>query len=225
MESVSLFDAWRLWLEGNQLTDLRLGWWSILWWGRAGKILMAGAIVTLLLEIIGPETLRQLGESLRKPYWDRSPLVPARRLWDWGEDMFRVTIEGREITSFFPRTTITWLIFGACALVSLGFGSLLYQLWSSWDFNGGWEWKIIPIAVLSLVAVTSIIIFGLLALLVVPPLALSVIIIAVGAFGSVLALPVDALARGLDRHNLNLWIKLFTAIVIIIGFHFDLLAS
>jgi hypothetical protein len=66
MESVGLLEAWQRWLAGEQIGELELWWWSIIWWGRFGQILGLAGVVALVLEIIGPMRLRRFGESIRK---------------------------------------------------------------------------------------------------------------------------------------------------------------
>src|SRR5262249_25606678 len=64
MHEVSLWEAWSIWLSGSSVSDQILWGMRILWWGRLGKALGLLAGLTVLLEVIGPERLRQFGPSL-----------------------------------------------------------------------------------------------------------------------------------------------------------------
>jgi hypothetical protein len=55
---LSLTDAWTLWWSGRQLTDHTLYGVSVLWLGRLGKFLAFLAGATLVLDLIGPERLK-----------------------------------------------------------------------------------------------------------------------------------------------------------------------
>jgi len=57
-------EAWQRWLAGEQVTDVHLLWWSILWWGRVGKILGLVAVGAFIAEIIGKEGLKNIWKAL-----------------------------------------------------------------------------------------------------------------------------------------------------------------
>jgi hypothetical protein len=60
MESIGWFDAWSRWASGDpDLKDKLLWGMQILWWGRVGKFAAFVGGLTLILDIIGPERIRQ----------------------------------------------------------------------------------------------------------------------------------------------------------------------
>ncbi len=60
--TISYIDAWSLWFSGQEVDpQLRLWFMSILWWGRVGKIAAFIGGLTVILDLVGPERLRQWG--------------------------------------------------------------------------------------------------------------------------------------------------------------------
>lgn len=64
MNEVGLIGAWTLWSSGQLESNITLCRTSILWLGRVGKLVQLVAAMAILAEIVGPERLRQFGESL-----------------------------------------------------------------------------------------------------------------------------------------------------------------
>jgi hypothetical protein len=63
MSRVDYADAWARWFDGDpSLRDASLWGLRVLWWGRIGKLAAFLAGLTLVLDIIGPERLRQFSE-------------------------------------------------------------------------------------------------------------------------------------------------------------------
>lgn len=54
--------AWATWWDGGETGALPLGWLSVLWWGRVGKLLQFIAGLVVVLDLIGPEALRAFGQ-------------------------------------------------------------------------------------------------------------------------------------------------------------------
>lgn len=65
METVDLISAWRIWARGEPTNSFQLWWWSILWWGRIGKLLAAAGIFGFALEIIGHKRIESFGFWLK----------------------------------------------------------------------------------------------------------------------------------------------------------------
>lgn len=97
--------------------------------------------------------------------------------------------------------------------------------WQWMIFDDGIAWKLVlgifPVVVLAIV----VLFFGLTALIGTLISSVFIAVTVLGVAGTILALPIELLARGLDRPRLNTWIKAITVLVILVGFHFDLLAS
>jgi hypothetical protein len=58
-----LWQAWMEWWTGRPQSQRQLWGWQIAYWGRVGLCLQFIAGLTVLLDLIGPERLRQWGES------------------------------------------------------------------------------------------------------------------------------------------------------------------
>jgi hypothetical protein len=58
--------AWELWYQARLPDDAVLWGLTILWWGRVGKLAQFFGAALIVAEIIGPERLRQYGESLHQ---------------------------------------------------------------------------------------------------------------------------------------------------------------
>ncbi|MEU8818749.1 hypothetical protein [Actinoplanes sp. NPDC048796] len=56
------WDAVALWRSGDPMDPAALCGYSILWWGRLGKILQFAAGLTVVLDLAGPERLRGIGQ-------------------------------------------------------------------------------------------------------------------------------------------------------------------
>lgn len=60
MSSVGYLEAWARWFDGDAtLRDAELWGLPMLWWGRIGKFAAFLAGMTLIMDIVGPERLRQ----------------------------------------------------------------------------------------------------------------------------------------------------------------------
>lgn len=65
VQAVDYFDAWRLWADGNEaLRNTELWGLPVFWWGRIGKVLAFLAGFTILLDLIGPERIREYSKNI-----------------------------------------------------------------------------------------------------------------------------------------------------------------
>lgn len=65
-EVVSLWEAWARWLNGNKIEDLTMWGVRMLWWARIGKLLEFAGGLVVVLDLVGPERLRKLSERTRQ---------------------------------------------------------------------------------------------------------------------------------------------------------------
>jgi hypothetical protein len=213
MQTVGLVEAWAQWLSGKHTDDLLLWGMQVLWWGRIGKIVQTIAALTVLAEIIGPERLRSFGNSLRSGI----NLQKIHDLWvlglSWAGMMIRYFLAsltfglsrrfeiGLQLFDFFGLLLLTALL-----RVILWF-YFMYRLWSDWSW-----WSAMLVAGVSA---------GLLA-----PLLIGTAIFALTITGLVLDIAfIEPLAWTLERPRLDKWIKSVSLILLLAGFHFDLLSS
>lgn len=60
---------WSRWASGEKVDDAQLWGWSMLAWGRTGKLLQFAAGLTGILDLIKPGRLRKFGTRLRDQSW------------------------------------------------------------------------------------------------------------------------------------------------------------
>jgi len=66
MEEISYITAWSLWFDGKLDNNFIIGPFSIIWWGRIGKVLQLLASFTLLIDIVGATKVYDFGKSIEK---------------------------------------------------------------------------------------------------------------------------------------------------------------
>ena len=66
MATIGYLDAWSRWFDGQDITQLRLGFMTVLWWGRVGKIAAFLGGLTFILDLVGERRLRSAGKSTKK---------------------------------------------------------------------------------------------------------------------------------------------------------------
>ncbi|RCG28978.1 hypothetical protein DQ384_21720 [Sphaerisporangium album] len=67
MADIGYLDAWQMWLSGNPtLRDADLFGLNMLWWGRLGKIGAFLGGMTAVLDVLGPERIREYGGRIRR---------------------------------------------------------------------------------------------------------------------------------------------------------------
>ena len=214
VDSVGLIEAWQRWFAGEQIADLEFLGWQVLYWGRLGKILGAAGIVILIVDIIGPEKLR---ESAR----------PLKTIEALGKDVVR-GITGRVARSVAseggPVTNEDRVIGSVVVLVLAGAAAFfIYKTIFDWrtilipdeyefSFFGDWRSGLLRLGLL-IVAAGAIPLIGMTLLVILALLTIA------------MTLPIEMVAKALDRPTLERWIRTVTVVIVLIGFHFDLLAS
>jgi hypothetical protein len=82
VSSVGYLEAWARWFDGDAtLRDAELWGLPMLWWGRIGKFAAFLAGMTLIMDIVGPERLRQFSgrylERHRSRHGSAGPAIVA----------------------------------------------------------------------------------------------------------------------------------------------------
>jgi hypothetical protein len=205
---VGLDDAWRHWLSGDSLEQARLWGINILWWGRIGRLLEFAAALTIIAEIIGPERLRAFGRSLRTRVTARRALglAWATLLWAWVW-IYEQVIHDEDVTETRERAGK----YRSTAKLHIVVSILLvfptaYLLWR-WGGWGATFWTVLVAPAVAIPA-TVVLVLGW----TLPGIALEWLL-------------VRPVARILDREALDKWIKSGSALMLLVGFHFDLLSS
>lgn len=198
---MDLFDAWRLWWEGHSVLDLELWGLEITWWGRIGKVLQFVGALTVVLDIIGPERLLAFGDSLRTASPFRGVVGRARErwqpLWEWARAA-RAGTPSVDLTSSETRRGIVQLAVRGGLLV---LGLVIGLVFASW----GW------------LLVLAVLVGGL------AFIALAAVVSLVGQ--AVFTVVIKPFATVIARPNIDAWAKSAGIVLLMAGFHFDLLAS
>lgn len=221
---MNLLEAWRLWGQGSQLESATLWGLSLLWWGRIGKLLQFAGALTVVLDLIGPGPLRRAGELLRK--WPLRNLVttPVVLLVTFILAFYVGDEIGGRINRWIDR--LEWLelvLWGLMVLLGLSYGLLR---WAQTRFHE----RIERVARGGLWTAGGLLAFVALILLlssfgpiVMAAAALFFSLWLVGLLIDILILrPVIWV---LDRDPPGHPVKWAGFILLVVGFHFDLLAS
>ncbi|MEV0387048.1 hypothetical protein [Nonomuraea sp. NPDC050643] len=96
MADISYLEAWRMWFDGKSTVGNNLLGVPMLWWGRTGKIGAFLGGMTVVLDVIGPERIRQFGERVRRvdPWADLPEKwlrVPSMIIWLIGAVPFGIS--------------------------------------------------------------------------------------------------------------------------------------
>ena len=183
--------------------------------GRIGKLVELTAGLTIVADIVGPKRIRRFGQSLHQRFDARSAVRFFLNTFRWLAAMavYAVAKHGSaraeraldRVGDQFPGTSL--LNFVVCAPLSVAIAGLVRQNWSWGTFAKAA--LIYPVVFLSVSpVVTALVVFG---------------VIALGLLVDTLVF--EPLAWVLDRDAVERWIKVTSVLLLLTGFHFDLLAS
>jgi hypothetical protein len=65
VDDLGLWEAWTWWFQGVPLDSVSLWGVPILWWGRIGKTAAFLGGMTVILDIVGPESIRAFGRRVK----------------------------------------------------------------------------------------------------------------------------------------------------------------
>lgn len=63
---ISYFEAWGMWLNGRSTLGNNLFGMPMIWWARGGKIAAFVSGFTVVLDILGPDKLREFADRVRR---------------------------------------------------------------------------------------------------------------------------------------------------------------
>lgn len=227
MIEVSYFEAWAKWLSGESLAGLKLGWFEILWWGRIGKLLGLLSGLTIVAEIIGARRLRTFGISMRTQTWAAGARARVSRTfewlgWFWTASLARSLAQYRQndAEAAADRLLERDASERARKFPLDSWNAVIAVVWAAYVAMQGWLQQGLVAAVVG----------GLLTLvlgyMVLVPLALLTINLALMlalAVGDTLV--IRPIAWILERRRINTLIRIEAVFMLLVGFHFDLLAS
>ena len=216
MNDITLIEAWRIWFSGDLADDILLWGISILWWERIGKLMQVVGAVTILAEIIGPQRIRELGTSLQSQNAIATLKTFLRQCFGWYGVVFR-----RTILKDFPHRSAPETQHRRGNLQLDLLNVLICLLLTAVIVYLTEAYLVSSMGVLA----RSAIIFGCLWVSVAP----LVTVIAVIS-GAMLGLAMNTcfiqpIAGLLENPSLDHYIKIASLVSLLVGFHFELLAS
>ncbi|MDB6060743.1 MAG: hypothetical protein JWM78_846 [Verrucomicrobiaceae bacterium] len=213
MADLNWIQAWEQWRTGAQLSNATLWGLSILWLGRAGKIAEFIGGATVILEIIGPDRIREASTYLLALITVKDIRARLANVSGWLHHFYfphdrAAAVRERKITWQEIRGEPLLYLSTLLSLITVTF-AWIYSPIATWWLNLLLAFILIYVLQLLIApviaAVSSFLILcitGLLALIIIKPLAW------------VLALP-----------TLNTAVKIIAFLCLTIGFHFDLMSS
>ena len=200
------------------IVDSHLFSLKILWWGRIGKIAELIAALAIVAELIGAAPIRAFGVSLRNIIDMRQAARSISVSWGFVVPFLsllrsafasppnRQVLAARSIDRMIRNPLFfAWLFL---TIVSIAGGIFVFQI----ILDGWWTW------------LAGFYVGGALGWSFIP------ILFMLGAFISWLILLsadliLEAVAAVIDRESIDKWIKGSSVILLVVGFHFDLLSS
>jgi len=214
LEGMSLFLAWEQWATKPLPADGVVLGLKVFVWSRIGKVMQFLGAATILLEIIGPARVREFGASIanastlkRLQRFRQKPGLLCRAWW--------MLVVGDGDERQIARHTLNELN----AERPL---ALLYLLWPVLYLLWGWERFPILLQLVHIVGGT-LLLYLILAKIAEPiavllALLLNTLLSATGA-------ATNAVAWTMEHPRLEKWVRVGAFFALVVGFHFDLLAS
>ncbi len=214
MDEISYFEAWASWIRGDAISSKLLWGCSILWWGRIGKMVGLVSALTILAEIVGPQRLRQTGTAMHGHFELRRTgqyIFSAARwtLLMWKDLLSRpgskAEREARDEANQMGADNLNFVVMPLAGVIV----GIIVGLSSGW-------WS-------GLVAGFFVLVMGFFTIG--PILTTSIIITVMIAATLLDLLFIEPLAWTLEHKHLGTIIKVASVILLLLGFHFDFLAS
>lgn len=210
---MTLGEAWSAWFAGDINKASVLWGVELFWWGRIGKALQLVGGLTIVAEIIGADALRKFGSSLHNRITWPSFRENLHHIVVWMRLTWRSI--GETDSKEQDRLMDEASKYGAnlvSGILSIG-GAIAF--WFLVEVSSTWYLQLLA---------SFFFLFVMLA--VVAPvfiLASFVIFYLVGLVLDVIV--IEPVAWVLEREYLDKLIKVFAVIMLVVGFHFDFLAS
>lgn len=187
---------------------------SIFWWGRLGKMMQFVGAATIIADIIGPERIRQFGASLQNTVTSIVLIQFLKDCFRWYVLIFRHTL----MKDYDDNVTTPKRRFNPSRLDILN--GLISILLTALIFS------LVEIQPLSwIVLIEAIVIFGCLLVSISPILTVLTIVSLILMELLVNSVAIKPLAWMLEHPSLDRLTKLVSLLLLLLGFHFELLAS
>jgi hypothetical protein len=207
LRPVTYIQAWERWASGSR-DNVCLETWklklSLLWWGRIGKSVTFVASLFVVADIIGYERIKDFGDRLRTDVRSKftSLAETLRELKGPLIGLLTVLLIAVYIGFYVYRKG--WDALGRAYVCGSESGAIssACSRQEQWDFF----WQFVPFYIGSwMVAVAAVLLVYFILAIIIPKLLIE---------------PLAGLLRILPR-----WVKVLNLLLIVVGFHFDLLAS
>lgn len=213
MNEISIFEAWKLWLTDHLPSDVIIWGVNVFWWGRLGKMMQFVGAITIIADIIGPEKIRSFGASLHTAITRANLIRFLEDCFEWYTVIFRYTLM-KDYTDEAPSkktaryTRLDAINYVICFLITVLI-IVLAKLYST-----GW-----------IVLIEAAIIFGCLLVSISPLITVFVIVFLIGFELVINFFFIKPLAWTLEHPSFERFTKVISLLLLLIGFHFELLAS
>jgi hypothetical protein len=214
VNEISVVEAWALWLTGHLSPHATIWGVSLFWWGRLGKMMQFVGAFTIIADIIGPEKIRRFGTSLQGAITPNSLIQFLRDCFEWYAVIFRHTLmkdyvdDSPITTAKARRSQLDILNYVICFLLTALIVFSIKLQYTGWAF-----------------LIESAIIFGCL-LVSISPLVTVFVILTLILLGLVINSGlIKPLAWILEHPSLDRFTKIVSLLFLLVGFHFELLAS
>ena len=211
-----LLDLWSAWTRGP-LPQEGVHWgFTVLEWGRIGKLMQFAGALTVVVDIVGPHRIRQFGTSLR-------PVITIAKMKERysrerGYMSLIRDLRAAKREDEQDRLEAEQLRYAAGKFeMSLGCTALAVCVWVIWTHFH-------PIIAM-LATIPSLVIVGLAFHWIGPLLGLAFAysMLALGVFFDCIV--VEPIAWALSQRQLEILIRCTALLLLLLGFHFDLLAD
>jgi hypothetical protein len=212
-----LGDAWHQWLAGERVESAVYGV-KAAWWARGGKSLEFIAALSILADVLGPERLRRFGKSLHGVFSQeaaRTLLVGTFRwlvlfvrssVYTFAHDKRRADAAGEEAWKYTAPSLLNFVL-GVIPAVAT---------WRSVR-SDPYPMDVVGALLLSALA-------GGLAMMTLAPLVTVVTLVGLSVSGMLCdVLVIRPAAWVLEREGVERRIKIIAAVLLVVGFQFDLL--
>ena len=213
MNEISILDAWILWLAGHLSPHSTIWGVSIFWWGRLGKMMQFIGAATIIADIIGPEKIRAFGSSLHGAVTTKVLIELLKECFEWYVVVFRHTLmkdyaDDTLVKRRAAPSKIEGLNYFVCLLLTIA-AILLTRL-----HQIGW-----------MILIAAPMIYGCL-FVSLSPIVTVLTILLLAALGFMInGVCIKSLAWLLEHPSLDRLTKIASLLFLVLGFHFELLAS
>lgn len=214
--TITYFEAWRLWFAGQLTGEHILFGQTVQMWGRTGKLLTFISGIVLVLDLVGKERVQRFGQGLRGKIDINGSIKSIWRnnMWVWLFIRYMVTLDKSKALQLRDKM---YHEHGHTNLVINVVLSTVYSLWFV-SYNFAHQNVAIQFIAFALFFSLFFTFFGSTIVFMIR-LVVSAIAIVLGL------LIIEPLAWILSRPDLEKLIKVGSILFLLIGFHFDFLAS